>query len=209
MHVKYIDHMGSDLSVVNAARVSFNKRSESLTEQDKRLIQYLADHNHWTPFSHTSITLLMKAPIPIRTQCFKHKVGFTENEVSRRYVDNEPEFFMPEWRKRAKSNKQGSLDELVTGSAYLTVEYSKLLLAATDFYNLAIEAGVAPELARFALPQSMYTEWWWTGSLPAYARFCNLRLEQHAQREVKELATMVSEIIEPLFPVSWKVLCVS
>lgn len=227
MEVQYIDHMGSDLTVVNAARVSFHKESEwelrpedtewmspyqDLKDTDKRLINYLARHNHWTPFAHPQVTLRVKAPIFVRTQCFKHKQGFVENEVSRRYVDDAPEFFSPaSWRSRPVLSKQGSGDlEIKTlphgtfGTQTVDEAYEKLLNHAQDLYKLMIEEGVAPEQARMILPQSMYTEWYWTGSLAAYARFYKQRTDPTAQQEIKDLAKMVGDIIQPLYPVSWK-----
>lgn len=220
MEVNYISHMGDDLMVANAARVSFNKHKEAFDEQDAKLIQYLASHGHWTPFGHPTIALRMKAPVPIRTQCFKHKVGFIENEVSRRYVDDEPELFIPEWRGKptngAKQGSSGLIDlsniEKVDGPGeapyYIDLGrwYEVFLHEALELYNEMIDAGVAPEQARFVLPQAMYTEWYWTGSLAAYARFANLRLDPHAQREVQDLAKMVSAVIQPLFPISWEAL---
>lgn len=221
MEVRYINHMGNDLLVCNAARVSFKKEVKEFNiDKDERLIKYLAEHKHWTPFGHPQICLHMKAPVPIRTQCFKHKVGFCENEVSRRYVDDEPEFFVPEyWRKRADNKKQGSTDEKVVSlkDEYL-LEWCGVSNGLVDdyleeyynhcekMYRIMIDNKIAPEQARLILPQSMMTEWYWTGSLAAYARFCNLRLDPHSQKEIQDLAKMVSDIIEPLFPVSWKYL---
>lgn len=219
MNVDYVDHMGNDLMVVNAARVSFQKEStlewshtqgeapyRVLREGDVKLIKYLADHNHWTPFGHPQITLRVKAPIFVRTQLFKHKVGFTENEVSRRYVDDTPEFYRPErWRGRPTgSAKQGSSGEVGTKFSHLM--YDNSIAQCLDAYQCMLDEGVAPEQARMVLPQSMYTEWYWTGSLAAYARMCKLRLDPHAQAETREVAQMISDIIAPLFPVSWSVL---
>jgi thymidylate synthase (FAD) len=215
--VKYIDHMGSDLMVVNAARVSFAKESSweyadshapvpSLSNKDQKLIKYLAANKHWTPFAHSSICLHIKAPISIRTQLFKHKVGFTENEVSRRYVTDEPEYYIPQWRNAPTDGaKQGS-SNFMTGTAAIEERYRNSCDDAIDAYKQLLSDGVAPEQARFVLPQGAYTEWWWTGSLSAYARVCNLRLDDHAQWEVREFATAISKIIEPLFPHSWKAL---
>lgn len=220
MDVNYVAHMGDDLMVVNAARVSFAKHSETFRNADNKLIHYLATHGHWTPFGHPQITLRMKAPIFVRTQCFKHKQGFVENEVSRRYVDEAPEFFVPGvWRSRPTDGaKQGSSDtpvlELKRSSydsefipdysvnSWVTDHYD----ACNNLYNWMIESGVAPEQARMILPQSMYTEWYWTGSLAAYARFYKQRIDPHAQKEIQELAKLVGDIIEPLFTVSWKAL---
>lgn len=207
MKVDYVDHMGSDLTVVNAARVSFSKHSDELDVSDVKLIHYLAKHNHWTPFGHPQVTLRIKAPIFVRTQLFKHKVGFTENEVSRRYVDDAPEFFIPVLRQRPDNGmKQGSRDEFPVN---LDVCEGMLLGAysySLEVYKMLLKENVAPEQARMVLPQSMYTEWYWTGSLAAYARMCKLRLDPHAQKETQQIAEMVSEIIKPLFPISWSTL---
>lgn len=206
--VKYRGHLGDDLMVVNAARVSFNKISTSMTEKDAKLIGYLAKHKHWTPFAHPQITLHIKAPISIRTQLFKHKVGFTENEVSRRYVKDEPDYYIPEWRSAPVNGaKQGS-DDFIND---LVVEdfdraYHRVSLDAIDTYNMLLKEGVAPEQARFVLPQGTYTEWWWTGSLAAYARVYALRSDPHAQWEVREYAAAISKIIAPLYPISWRAL---
>jgi len=206
MDVNYVAHMGDDLMVANAARVSFDKHKETFDEGDEKLLKYLAAHNHWTPYAHPQITLRMKAPIFVRTQCFKHKQGFVENEVSRRYVDDAPEFLIPdEWRGRptqgAKQGSAGTID-----AKWLKIDYQDLLEQVLAIYEDMIEAGVAPEQARMVLPQSMYTSWYWTGSLAAYARFYKQRIDPHAQKEIQDLAKMVGEIIQPIFPVSWKAL---
>ena len=207
--VELVDHMGSDLTVANAARVSFNKETKDFTDKDEKLIAYLAKHNHWTPFAHPQITLRIKAPISIRTQCFKHKVGFTENEVSRRYVAYEPDIYNPRWRKKPTNGaKQGSEDFMEFGDEwnYCNIAYSNAVKSCIDVYELLLSKGVAPEQARFVLPQGAYTEWWWTGSLSAYARFFTQRSDSHAQWEIREYANAVGEIIAPLFPKCWKVL---
>ena len=228
-HVDYVDHMGTDLTVCNAARVSFNNESEwgldfdaierlkscpynkddvrMLKDKDVKLIKYLAKHNHWTPFAHPQITLRIKAPISIRTQFFKHKQGFTENEISRRYVSFEPDFYLPMWRtKPTDGAKQGSEDFITeeTRTNLYDAIYKESYETALHVYNTLIEKGVAPEQARFILPQGMYTEWYWTGSLAAYARFYKQRKDDHAQWEIREYAKAVGKIIEPYFPVSWK-----
>ena len=230
-HVELMDHMGSDLTVCNAARVSFNKESEwgldfdaierlkscpynkddvrLLKEKDEKLIRYLAKHNHWTPFAHPQITLRVKAPVSIRTQFFKHKQGFVENEISRRYVSYEPEFYSPTWRgKPTDGAKQGSEDFITeeTRTNLYDAIYRESYETALHVYNTLIEKGIAPEQARFVLPQGMYTEWYWTGSLAAYARFYKQRKDDHAQWEIREYANAVGEIIKPYFPVSWKYL---
>lgn len=204
--VRYIDHMGDDLMVVNAARVSFAKEVSHFTDKDEKLINYLAKHKHWTPFAHPQICLHIKAPISIRTQLFKHKVGFVENEVSRRYVKDEPEYYVPSWRSAPTDGaKQGSSDFMV-GTTMQDEVYRNACDDALDTYRDLLSAGVAPEQARFALPQGTYTEWWWTGSLSAYARVCKLRSDSHAQWEVREYAKAISDIVEPFFPYSWKAL---
>ena len=216
-HVEYIEHMGSDLMVANAARVSFAKTSEwettedgtrKLSQRDQKIIKYLAEHNHWTPFAHPQITLRIKAPIFVRTQLFKHKVGFTENEVSRRYVTVEPEFYTPDWRAAPTDGaKQGSSDFIYDPVVEdLDRMYNKIALESVDIYKELMKNGVAPEQARSVLPQGTYTEWWWTGSLSAYARVFKQRIDTHAQWECQEYAKAIGSIIEPLFPHSWKVL---
>jgi len=221
-HVDLIDYMGSDLTVVNAARVSFNKQSDwdddanwkgmqlkILSEKDKKLVGYLAKHKHWTPFAHPQITLRIKAPIFIRTQLFKHKVGFVENEVSRRYVSDPPEIYMPHWRgKPTNGAKQGSEDFMPIDDSYNAVNrnYELAVRESLQTYEELLRRGVAPEQARSALPQGTYTEWWWTGSLSAYARVYHQRIDAHAQWEVQQYAAAIGQIIEPLFPESWKVL---
>lgn len=207
--VEYVSHMGDDLTVVNAARVSFNKESKELLEKDEKLLQYLAKHNHWTPFAHPQITLRIKAPISIRTQFFKHKQGFVENEISRRYVTFDPEVYYPRWRgKPTNGAKQGSDDFLENpdDSNSCHIAYSQAVDQCFDIYNMLLRRGVAPEQARFVLPQGTYTEWWWTGSLAAYARFYGQRSDPHAQWEIREYAKAIGKTIEPLFPASWKAL---
>ena len=229
-YVQLIDHMGSDLTVCNAARVSFNKETKwcvdedvvtrlaetgsqyhkedvrALCKDDQKLIAYLAKHNHWTPFAHPQITLRIKAPVSIRTQFFKHKQGFVENEISRRYVSFEPEFYTPMWRgKPTNGAKQGSDDFFSSREASeFNQAYEKSMDLAIDRYELLLSKGVAPEQARFVLPQAMYTEWYWTGSLASYSRFYKQRSEEHAQWEIREYAEVIGKIIEPLFPFCWK-----
>ena len=225
-----MDHMGSDLSVVNAARVSFDKESEwlpsgsrndyegvvyqtinghpvNLSEADTKLINYLAKHDHWTPFAHTSVQLRMAAPIPIRTQCFKHKQGLVENEESRRYISSRPVLFIPdEFRSKPTGGaKQGS-DGKHPSSGYWKTLYRAKCEAMIDLYETMIADGVCPEQARFVLPQGVEVNWVWTGNLYAFANFYNKRKDSHAQKEIRDLADCVGAIIQPLFPVSWKAL---
>lgn len=202
----YIAHSGDDLLVVNAARVSFAKRSAALSDADRKLIGFLARNGHWTPFSHPQITLHVRAPIFVARQAFKHKVGFTENEVSRRYVDAPPEFYMPPvWRGRAETNKQGSAGA-IGAQTYANLTARAAHVAALDAYETLLDRGVAPEQARMVLPVSTITEWFWTGSLAAWARFYALRAAKDAQAETGDLAQVCAEIIAPLFPVCWPVL---
>jgi thymidylate synthase (FAD) len=223
IEVNLVDYMGDDLTVVNAARVSFDKESEwgtvetyaygdeeypavreVLKDKDVKLIGYLAKHNHWSPFAHTSIQLRVKAPIFVARQLVKHQVGGVWNEVSRRYVDSEPEFFMPtEWRGRPEGSiKQGSSGEAVdmTANAQLLAEF------CLEQYNLMLENNVAPEQARMILPQNTMTEWYWTGSLMFFVRVCRERLAAGAQYETRLVAEQIAEIVAPLFPVSWAAL---
>lgn len=241
MKVTYIDHMGTDLSVVNAARVSFGKRVDTFDEKrDTSLIHFLArgctsgdweslmetlaykahedewfevvQHirrmpTHWTPFGHTAITLHVKVPLFVARQLEKHQVGLVispiKNEVSRRYVDDEPEFYVPDvWRKRADNVKQGSSDEKWENDIDLTSMYNYV----KNSYNSLIKLGLAPEQARMILPQSMYTEWYWTGNLYSFANVFIQRTDSHAQKETQEVAKQIGDIIKPLFPVSWEAL---
>lgn len=212
MRCEYVDHMGDDLRVVNAARVSFDKESDicddgSLCEKDKRLIRYLASHGHWTPFSQPQITLRITVPIFVARQDFKHQVGFTRNEVSRRYVDDKPKFFFPEkWRSRPDASiKQGSGGEIENSQPAHDIQDRNVIRALQDYEDL-LALGVAPEQARMVLPQSMYTSYYTTGSLAAWARAYNLRVSKDAQKEIQDLYLKIGAIIDPLFPVSWNAL---
>ena len=216
MKVELIDYMGSDNAVVDAARVSFEKHHDKYSDQDNaKLISYLAYNNHWSPFAHTSVKLRIKAPIFVARQLVKHQIGFSWNEVSRRYVDSEPEFYIPDyWRKRAENVKQGSSDDQVYLSPMLEMETEngcvhlpvELYTAAKDCYESLLKLGVCPEQARMVLPLATYTEWIWTGSVFAWSRMYNLRTDSHTQRETQQIAFLIGEAIEPLFPVSWKAL---
>lgn len=237
MKAIYIDHMGSDLSVVRAAKVSFANDAEvmefltderardlqALYEEEAKnipgavpkkirshegLIRYLATHDHWTPFAHTSITLRMAAPVPIRTQCFKHKVGFVENEESRRYISTRPELFVPAHFRLAPDGdkvKQGSAG-IHPDSEALKAHYTSTCQAMIDFYEELIDMKVAPEQARFVLPQGCEVNWYWTGSLYAYAMAYNKRTESHSQGEATDLFEPIGEIMAKLFPVCWAAL---
>lgn len=204
MKVEYIDHMGSDLSVVNAARCSFAKQHDKFDDtNDTKLINYLARHGHWTPFAHAFVTMRFKAPISIHAQCVKHQIGFAMNTVSRRYVSDTPELFLPEFRTKPEGSiKQGS-GALHPDNLIIQYDYFQMCTSAIELYEQMILDGVAPEQARFVLPQGVYTEWVWSGSLQAWARFYNQRSDTHAQQEIQELANMVNDITKNLFPVSW------
>ena len=204
MQVDYIQHCGTDLSVVNAARVSFNKESKIIDDKDIKLIKYLSDHEHTSPFNHAFLTVRVKAPIFVARQLVKHKF-MPWNEVSRRYVDSNPEFYVPyDWRKRASNVKQGSSDEAVNRLWGLDPLYKQQLTV----YNRMLKVGVCPEQARMVLPQSMYTEWYWTGSLSAWARVCKLRLDEHTQKETQDVAKLLDKEMLSLYPISWKELMV-
>ena len=220
MTVDLIEHMGSDLTVVNAARVSFNKESEwdsipfggriegMLSQRDENLIKYLAKHKHWTPFGHCFAQFRITAPIFVARQLMKHQVGLVWNEVSRRYVDSELEWWTPNtWRAKADNKKQGSSNEPVSDQVTVNYAYTDAVRHAISAYNFMLKNGVCPEQARTVLPQSILTEWYWSGTLAAFARVCNLRLEETAQEETKIIAKKINEHMENLFPVSWCALC--
>jgi thymidylate synthase (FAD) len=199
MNAELIDTMGTDLTVVNTARVSFNKQSTSLSTKDIKLIKYLAKHNHWTPFAHVQVQFRIKAPIFVARQLVKHQVGLVWNEVSRRYVDSEPEFYTPKvWRSRPEGSiKQGSGTALPTWAAMsANREYEHALNVISEVYKDLLYSGAAPEQARMILPQSMYTEWVWTGSLVSFARIVKQRIHEGAQEETKEITLMIKKELD-------------
>lgn len=206
--VTYIDHMGSDSSVVNAARVSFAKQAGEYTQdQNNRLIGYLAKHNHKSPFNHAFMSFRVKTSVFVARQLVKHEY-LPWNETSRRYVDEEPEFFRVEWRCRPDNSiKQGSGSPLRAGD-FLKADkiFWDLAEHSLKAYNELLELGVAPEQARAALLLDSMTEWVWSGSLFAFAKMCNLRLDPHTQKEATEVAQIISDKASELFPVSWKAL---
>lgn len=197
--IELIDNMGSDLTVVNAARVSFGNRSDTLEQRDNNLISYLANHKHTSPFGHCFATFHVKAPIFVARQLVKHKF-LRWNEISRRYVDNDPEFYVPElWRGRSVDKKQGS-DGVVypfNGSENEFVNYTALRV-----YKELLEEGVAPEQARMVLPQSTMTEWWWSGSLDAFIDMCMLRCKNDTQHETRKVAIRINQLLEEKYPTS-------
>tara|TARA_B100000131_G_scaffold298046_1_gene317315 strand:- start:39 stop:797 length:759 start_codon:yes stop_codon:yes gene_type:complete len=246
MKVELVDYMGSDLSVVNSARVSFNKKSKEkssevkkinfygsgetlvqlpvLKERDEKLIRYLARHQHWTPFAHTCITFHVKAPMFVARQLQKHQIGLVWNEVSRRYIKEDPKFYIPdEWRYQAENVKQGSSDESIKDDDLdykIKMEYNDdknwtddLVLTpfeitddAKTTYKALLDVGICPEQARMVLPQNTYTEWYWTGSLFAFARVCKLRCAKDTQKETRDVANEILSLCSEIYPVSWKYL---
>jgi len=232
----YIDHMGSDLSVVNAARVSFGKKSDwiprvhngeakRLSQKDTKLINYLAKHKHISPFGHAFASFHVKAPLFVHAQLVKHKF-LRVNTISRRYVDSEPELFCPDvWRGRSVDKKQGSTGEVkVEDYMPVLISSNKSTVIPSDefgntwdviedqldgalaLYDALLKMNVAPEQARMVLPQSMMTEWYWSGSLDAFADMCNLRLKDDTQHETTLVAEQIDQIMLDLFPVSWQAL---
>jgi len=202
--VELLEVFGDDLTVVNAARVSFAKESEEMTPKDEKLIQYLASHHHITPFFHPQLRFRIKMPIYVAREWFRHGIGFARNEVSRRYVDTVPECYNPtDIRERDQNVKQGSKLSNIEQNAEISQMIESLQNDIISAYTRLLDLKVAPELARGILPQSMYTEFIETGSLSAYARLCNLRLDPHAQYEIRQYAQVLSDLIQPKFPVSW------
>ena len=219
--VTYEHHVGDDITVVNAARVSFGKKSRYyygdeaeiaanfdieweyptfMLSEDVKLINYLAKHNHKSPFNHCFITFHVKAPIFVARQLQKHEY-MPWNEISRRYVDSEPEFYQPDvWRGRSEDKKQGSDGVVNVG------KIGDISLTSKTLYNSLLDRGVAPEQARMVLPQSTMTEWYWSGSLDAFADMCKLRCAPDTQAETAEVAWGIDHIMVDLFPVSWRAL---
>ena len=231
--VTYEHHVGDDITVVNAARVSFGKKSRYyygdeaeiaanfdieweyptfMLSEDVKLINYLAKHNHKSPFNHCFITFHVKAPIFVARQLQKHEY-MPWNEISRRYVDSEPEFYQPDvWRGRSADKKQGSdgVVDMVDISGRFPLSPTTVQTLSDgktlEAYRNLIDAGVAPEQARMVLPQSMMTEWYWSGSLYAFAKMCSLRLKPDAQYETRLVAEQIEDKMTELFPESWTAL---
>ena len=219
MEVTYIDHMGSDLSVVNAARVSFGKKSDwmmrvhngeakVLQHKDAKLITYLAKHKHYSPFNHTFVTFHVKAPIFVARQLQKHEY-MVWNEISRRYVDDPPELYVPnEWRGRSEDKKQGSDGVVEVMDAYFHADElgNTISQVTLDLYHNLLVEGVCPEQARMVLPQSMMTEWYWSGTMKAVHKMCSLRCKPDTQLETQIVANHIDEEMAKLFPISWEAL---
>jgi thymidylate synthase (FAD) len=206
--VDFIGSMGSDQRVVDAARVSFNfDNKEWNAEKDPGLISFLARNKHWSPFSHCFATFKIKAPVFVSRQLVKHQVGLAWNEVSRRYVDSDVEFYFPdEWRSRPVDKKQGSGAVLDDDSSVYDYVYMDTIRHCDSSYRYLINKGVAPEQARAVLPLSMMTEWFWSGSMYAFARVCRLRLAEDSQLETRLVADSIDKHMVEIFPVSWKAL---
>ncbi len=207
MEVTLLETFGDDLTVVNAARVSFGKEVHEMSPRDEKLIKYLADHSHVTPFFHPQVRFRIKMPIFVAREWYRHQIGFARNEVSRRYVETLPELWTPEFlRERDTNKKQGSKETPIEHNVDCMTLIKEHHAEYLDLYNKLLIKGVCPEQARIILPQSMMTEFIETGSLAAYARLYKLRTDPTAQREIQDLANTVGTAIEKHFPVSWKAL---
>ena len=207
--IEVLEVFGNDLTVVNAARVSFAKESTEFTAKDEGLIRYLSKHHHVSPFFHPQIRLRIKLPLFVAREWFRHTIGVARNEVSRRYVDSVPELWVPspdELRARDPKLKQGSKEEPVEGAEAIVAELRTAARQTLDLYSSLLSRGVAPEIARSVLPQGMYTEFIETGSLAAYARLWELRTDPGAQREIQVYARALGELLAPHFPVAWRAL---
>ena len=205
--VELLETFGNDLTVVNAARVSLGKHVDEFTERDAKLIKYLADHDHNSPFFHPQARFRLRMPIWMAREWFRHTIGFARNEVSRRYVDDEPTFFLPdELRTRAPNKKQGSNDDVHPDNEKGLELMRNACRIALTTYDVLLSENVPPEQARMVLPQCMMTEFIETGSLAAYARLYKLRVGEDAQKEIREVAKQVGELLSTKFPVSWTTL---
>jgi thymidylate synthase (FAD) len=204
--VELLHVMGNDLMVVNAARVSFAKESTEFKQQDGKLINYLAKHNHISPFFHPQIQFRIRMPIFVAREWYRHQIGFARNEVSRRYVSDMPECWVPTFREKDSNLKQGSKETTIELDDVAKNVYDTSTRISLEAYDELLKLGVAPEVARTVLPQSMYTEFIETGSLAAYSRLYKLRTSPDAQREIQFYANEIGKCIEEKFPVSWKAL---
>lgn len=207
--VELLHTMGDDLMVVNAARVSFAKESTEFKEQDTKLINYLAKHNHISPFFHPQIQFRIRMPIFVAREWYRHQIGFARNEVSRRYVSDTPECWVPTFREKDERVKQGSKETTIELADVAKNVYDTSTRISLEAYDELLKLGVAPEIARTVLPQSMYTEFIETGSLAAYARLYKLRSSPDAQREIQSYADEIGKLLKDKFPVSWKALTAS
>lgn len=201
--VELLETFGNDLTVVNAARVSLGKHVDEFTEKDAKLIRYLAEHEHTSPFFHPQLRFRLKMPIWMAREWFRHTVGFSRNEVSRRYVDDDPTFHIPQFRTRAPGKKQWSNDDVHVQNEQFEEFLMSQCRNSMTAYRIMLQNNIPPEQARMVLPQNMMTEFIETGSLAAYARLCHLRMGPDAQAEIRGVAGQVSELIKTTFPVSW------
>lgn len=208
MKVEYLDHMGSDLAVVNDARVSFSKWHNEFQEpSDRKLLNYLADHDHWSPYSHSFVKFRITAPVFVARQLVKHHVGFSWNEESRRYVKHEPTFWEPVFRSAAANKKQGSGGQIVgPRAAAADWIYRSAIRGSAYAYRALLNLGVAEEQARAVLPVAHNTTWIWTGSIAGWHRVAKLRLDSHAQKECAEIVKPIADQVRTLFPVAWDAL---
>jgi thymidylate synthase (FAD) len=208
IYVSYMDHMGSDDLVVDAARVSFDRQSDAYEPcQNTRLVKFLAREKHYHPFSHPQVTFRCAAPIFVARQLAKHQVGGTWNEVSRRYVKTSPKYWKPTFfRGAAEDIKQGSLPDQHVRSKEFLADYHDLCIDAIAVYDKMIAAGICPEQARAILPQGAITEWVWTGSLLFWSRVYNLRSASDTQKETRDFADLLGEQMAEIFPISWEAL---
>lgn len=205
MQIKYVNHFGDDLMVANVARVSFDKWKNEFDDKDAKLIEYLAKHNHKSPFFHPQLQVRVECPLFIANQLKRHQIGFAINEVSRRYVDVEPSVHVPaQFRNRPVNKKQGSDGDFSwVENADAEEIYQTSMHLSLNFYNELLRKGVAPEQARLVLPQATYTSWIWTGSMYAYFNMYNLRVSEDAQKETCDLVKQLDPIMERLYHVSW------
>lgn len=207
--VEYLDHMGDDCAVVNAARVSFAKEVEELSAADEKLIKYLAEHKHWSPFAHTSVKVRVSNPIFLARQLVKHQVGGVWNEESRRYITDDVYFYLPrEWHKAPEGSiKQGSGERLDNKTASdVLMNVIEHYESCENLYKRLLKQGVCPEQARMVLPLGMMTHWVWTGSLLFWARVYHLRSDSHAQKDLQIFVKELDDIMSEKFPISWKYL---
>jgi thymidylate synthase (FAD) len=207
IEVTLIDSMGSDLTVVNSARVSYGKRTDTLTDKDKKLIKYLINHEHMSVFEHCTISVLIKCPLYIRSQIHRHRT-FSYNEISRRYTDEKIEFYRPEkFRTQHTSSKQASGQDVDQETNNKCIAYSHTIEeGALMIYNDMISMGVARELARGILPQSLMTEFYMTGNLRNWAHFLKLRLDSHSQYEIQLISNKILDILKDIYPVATEAL---
>ena len=202
--IEYENHLGEDSTIVNSARISFNKKTDKMGLKDEQLIQYLWEHGHYSTLRHCYVSFRIKAPVFVFRQWFKHRIGSEFNEVSLRYTETDGDYYIPEtFRRQSKDNKQASFGELEADISDIAREiYIESSDQSLEAYRELLELGVPREQARSVLPFSLYTEVYWTGSLQALFHFINLRDHSHAQWEIREYAKALREILEEIYPIS-------